>query len=236
MRKNNNTKIIYILLFMFFCVSVFFFREKYNLLLNKSVKFFKLTNDIENLSTNENIVNLQNQIKILQEENKNLNITLQNGSNTKKEVALNLIGSKSSIYGNFWTEINENISKTELKKNIEVGTFVFGQENVLVGKISEIRNNNVKVTFLGSDEAFLAEILESKENIELKGSGVGLYFAYISKNANINLGDLVIKKGNEKAIIGNIVDINEEENSLKKIWIRTPYNIKNLEKFYVLFD
>ena len=216
MKKNNNSKIIYIAIFILFLISIFFFKEKYNIFLNNVIKLFKFTNEQKDLPTNENIISLQNQIKILQEENKNLNIAMQNGSNTKKVAELNLIGSKSSLYGNFWTEINGNTDKTELEKNIEVGTFVFGDENVLIGRISEIKNNNLKVSFLGSDEAFLAEILESKENIELKGSGIGLYFAYISKSANINLGDLVIKKGNEKAIIGNVVDINEEENSLKK--------------------
>jgi cell shape-determining protein MreC len=224
-------KILSILLILILVFLLFFFRGFFL----KSFSFLNLHKfKNENINQTEQIQILQNEIKILKEENKNLQtLNTESSTNTKNLLTIEILGAKSTLYGTFWAEAKTDIQNIASSTNISIGDFVYGENNILVGRIKEIQGKLIKVSLLGSEENFIAETLESKETLEIKASGVGLYVGQISKNSSISTGDLVLIKGKENAIVGNIVDIEENETSLKNIWIRTPYDISKSKIFYV---
>jgi cell shape-determining protein MreC len=232
--KKKKTFII-ISFILFLIIIIFLFRKNLSPLFIKSLNYFDFKQSfLQTNTTNEELKILQTELVLLKSENnelKKLTSESQHSSSTEittKLIPLELLASKSNIYNSFWGEIPKNSTSS-----VAVGNFVYSRDNIIIGKISYISDNKIKVDFLGSTDSFIAETLESKESLELKANGIGLYTGKISKASEIKNGDIVIIKNKENAIVGNVIDITDDNSSMIIVWVRTPQNINKVKTFYV---
>jgi cell shape-determining protein MreC len=226
MKFKKNKSIIFLFIFIIFIFLVFaFFRKS---LIQKYTQIYSnLSKNQEiNLSLQESVNLLTVQINSLKEENKRLENELSLNNDDTSKIPLRSIAKNSSLYGNFYLEKPENI-------NFYIGMYVYGRDNIIIGTIEEIFENSVRVSFLAQQQKLITEIIERNEILEIESSGVGMYKGLIPKSSEIQIGDTATLKSSMQSIIGNVVAIDEDNTSIKTIWIRAPYNISKNYIFYV---
>lgn len=117
----------------------------------------------------------------------------------------------------------------------------------LIGMVSEIAPNYAKVTTLLSTELEIGAITSSKHVVgvienDIKYSADGkCLMSYISKDSDINVGDVVVTAGSvvfpESLIIGTISEIYDDENGLSVHAVIEPSeDVFKITSVYVITD
>jgi cell shape-determining protein MreC len=213
-------------------LGIFFYKSFFiNLFLNISSKFYLTLNkdikeDILTLNEKEELNLLKIENKILKEEKKKME-DIANFKNIQEDFSPTyLLLGKSNFYGDFYISLPKN--KTPYKS-----MYVFSGDNVVVGQVDEIYENSLRVNILGQNKSFIANVLESDESIELKSLSLGLYTGNTAGSSKISTGDSIVLKGYPKGLVGIVVEVRKNGNSLSDVYVRAPYNMSNKEIFYV---
>jgi cell shape-determining protein MreC len=223
--------IIFIFIFLFAILNIYFFKSiNLKTILLNNFNFLKVI-QVDKVgiqeSDAERIATLQSQVNLLQNENYTLRSELGIQSEYKDDyIAVEAFSKASYVYGDIYLKQNSNTS-------LAVGEYVFSKSDIAVGSIVGMSSNTAIMQFLGTAQPFFAKDIKTDEEIELKASGIGMYRGDIGLSSTISTGDIIYLKGNSKAIIGTVVDVIDNGNSVKTLWIKTPYNIKDQKIFDV---
>ncbi len=226
-KKNNKNKIKLFLVFILSLFFIMYFTNKNfanyinSKILNTNI-FFSKNNNVTNLNTES----LLAENAILKSEVKKLEEALFLKSENEGKEPTRLLGQISKIYDTFYIQKVQGV-------NFYEGKYVYGTNNVVFGVVDKVLEDTVKVSFLGRNEKFIAEIVEKNEFIEISPSGLGMYVGRIPKSSEIEVGMSVATKGYPKGVIGTISKVETDDTSINTVWIRAPYNPFNLESFYV---
>lgn len=180
---------------------------------------------VDSLSSQEEMESLKDQIAVLVQENRYLENQLGLRPIEKVRVPVRLLVEKSLVYNTVYIDVGA--------AHVLVGSYIYAQNNVVVGTVQEVSGNKAKVSFLGSNEKFLAEIVSTGEIIELTGNGIGYYKGNVPKSTNITVGDTIAMKGYPQSIVGTITSLEEDGTSVSVIWVRSPINLSKSKIFYV---
>lgn len=173
----------------------------------------------------EEVGALQAQVATLVQENRYLENELGLRSTEQKRVPIRLLVEKSLVYNTTSVDVSE--------VQVSAGLYVYAQNNVVAGTIQEISGNKAKISFLGSNEKFLAEIVSTGEIIELTGNGIGYYTGSVPKSTTLTIGDTIALKGYPQSIVGTITSVEDDGTSVSKVWVRSPINLSKSKIFYV---
>jgi hypothetical protein len=228
-KENKNLKYLKIFLMLLLLVIAYIFRTKISdfFFLSYQNYFLNTEGKVLTPSEYEELGQLRIENKILADENKKIREEFSVGIIDEVKAPVYLLLSESYIYGDFFVSIPKD-------KTPYIGMNIFSSGNIVVGQVSEILTNSLKVKKLGDGKTFIAESLENEEPLELQSLGTGLYFGKASGGSKISLGDTIVLKGYPKAIVGTVVEIEKGDTALSNIFVRTPYNIDNKEIFYVI--
>jgi cell shape-determining protein MreC len=150
-------------------------------------------------------------------------------SSSASYISLELLGDRSNLYGTWYVRKPEN-------KLLYSGQYILGRDNVAVGSVVKDLGGTAEVTYLAHSDKLIIEILERNELIEVEGSGVGMYHGQIPKSSEITIGDTAVLRGYNKSVVGIVSKVDENDTSLKTIWIRAPYNLSKLDIFYAAVE
>lgn len=229
-KKKNNT-ILYLKFFLFFVfiVLIYFFRTSVvNYFFFVEQKYFSTKqNQTLILSEREELQNLQTENIALKQQIKNLKEAFSDGDYEEKHFPVFMLTTGSDFYGDFYVSIP--------KENTPyLGMNILSTGNVLVGTVSEILPNSLKVNRLGQTKTFIATNSDGSETVELGSLSSGLYVGTVPGGSKLAVGDQIALKGYPKVIVGTVVEIQKNDTSLANIFVRAPYNINDKEIFYVL--
>lgn len=169
---------------------------------------------------------LQSQSQLLSVENKRLENELSLLATDTVRIPIRLAGGASRVYGSTYILDDKRVSMYE-------GKYVYARGDVLVGSLGASEGNFLKLNFLGSGQAFIAEVLSTGEIVELTSSGVGFYKGTLPKSSQVAVGETIVMKGFPKAIVGTVSSVETDSSSLTTMWVRAPINILKTEIFYV---
>lgn len=179
----------------------------------------------ESVTSSEELLLLRAQTEILTQENRRLEQELGLRPLDLEQAPVRLMTERSKIYSTTY------VDTTGI--NINTGSYIYANQNVVAGNIDSVEGNIAKVIFLGNKEKFLAEIVKSGEIIELSGNGIGYYKGSVPKTDTLQVGDTIALKGYPKSIVGTITSIENDDTSVSTIWVRSPINLLKIDIFYV---
>lgn len=229
-KKENKFKKIFPYIILAIVVAfIYIFRVKsVNFILNiKEMYFMDKESQILTLGEKEELNALRSENNVLRDENKKVREEFQVGEIDEVKSAVYLLLSQSSLYGDFYVTLPSN-------KTVYKGMNIFSTGNVVVGTVTEVLPNSLRVERLGQNKTFIASSLEEDESIEFKSLSAGLYAGNAAGGSKVSVGDTIVLKGFPKAIVGTVVEVSKSDTSLSVVFVRTPYNIQNKEMFYVL--
>jgi len=228
-KESKNLKYLKIFLLLLFLVIMYIFSSKITDFFFLSFQnFFPHDADVVLTSSEyEELGKLRVENKILADENKKIRDEFSVGLIDEVKSPVFLLLSESFVYGDFFVSVPKD-------KTTYIGMNIFSTGNVVVGQVTEILENTLRVKKLGDGKSFIAESMENEESLELQSLGTGLYFGKVSGGSKISLGDTIVLKGYPKAVVGAVVEIEKGDTALSNIFVRAPYNLDNKEIFYVI--
>ena len=211
------------------------FQEKTSLLLIKVRGTVPPANDCE---IKENLATAQ--LKLLQEENKELRKTLNflttnnyllEEKKDEKIAVANIIGRDPLTFSSIL------ILDKGRAQGISEGSAVIIGEGILVGQIVSVEENISYLALLTNSQVKIAAMILDNENLQglVEGShGLSLKINLIPLDKKIDVGNLVVTSGLEKGIpkgllIGKVEEINTESNDLfQNVTLKPAANLANL--------
>jgi rod shape-determining protein MreC len=213
-------------------------QEKTTFLLTK----FKSSKSSESTcNLKENLATVQ--LKLLEEENKQLRQTLNFFTTNNylfkesKTVVANIIGRNPLTFSSIL------ILDQGRSQGVHIGDAVILGEGIMIGRIIALEDNLSYFALLTNSQVKIAALILSDENLPglVEGShGLSLKMNLIPLDKKINIGDLVITSGLEKGIpkgllIGQIEEINTQSNDLfQNITLQPAVNLSNLNIVTIL--
>lgn len=177
------------------------------------------------VSTQEEVSALKAQIAALVQENRYLETELGLRSVEQTRLPVRLLVERSILYRTAYLDVRGT--------SVAAGSYVYAQNNVVAGTIESVEAGTAKISFLGSGEKFLAEIVSTGEIIELTGNGIGYYTGTIPKSTSMSTGETIKLKGYPQSIVGTVSSIEDDSTSVSTIWVRSPINLNKTKIFYV---
>lgn len=186
----------------------------------------------------ENLATVQ--LKLLQEENKELRKTLNflttnnyllEEKKDEKIAVANIIGRDPLTFSSIL------ILDKGRAQGISEGSAVIIGEGILVGQIISVEENVSYLALLTNSQVKIAAMILDNENLQglVEGShGLSLKINLIPLDKKIDVGNLVVTSGLEKGIpkgllIGKVEEINTESNDLfQNVTLKPAANLANL--------
>jgi cell shape-determining protein MreC len=111
-----------------------------------------------------------------------------------------------------------------------VGALVFGDQNIAIGRIEEIRDSIGVVTLISAPGQETSVMIVGADNTSvvatLRGVGSGNMVTEVARDAAISVGDPVAFYGRETALVGFVGSIETKPVDARKlVRVRTPLNL-----------
>lgn len=114
-----------------------------------------------------------------------------------------------------------------------VGSLVFAEQNIVLGKIEDVATNNAHVRLLsapGESTQALIGLHGNMTDATLQGLGNGNMLAKVARDVAVIIGDPVVLLDRETAIVGYVQSIETKPtDAFQYIRVRTPVNISTIK-------
>lgn len=190
--------------------------------------------EIEKLSLEKNIEELENEVAYLRVENNFLKSEsiLSNGSTTeivKSNIVLYpLVQDITKLYSTI-------LLSKGFKDNLAEGNIVYLRGRQPVCIIEELHSATSLCKLLSASGNIVEGVtVDTKENITLTGDGGGNFLALLPKESDFSVGESVMYKADQTMKLGDIVDIKKDPQDIfVRVYVRGAYNPVKSSLFYV---
>ncbi len=231
------------LIFLFLCILQFFFNSTFSTLTYTIAKPLWTYQDhifgtnhslIDSIESKAALIvdkkNLEDQIYSLQI--KNMELTAQIGTFSSTTVDQFLPHTPEKTVAKViakppFSPFDTLILDRGLDAGITVGNVVYAGDNTVIGQVSTSRSGYAQVTLYSvGGHTQPAEIVRTKEQIDLQGVGGNNYQITVPKEFDVVLGDSIVTTDAQQSVIAIVYYIDSSsQNSFKKVLARIPFNI-----------
>jgi cell shape-determining protein MreC len=149
----------------------------------------------------------------------------------KEEVVLKvspLVSPLSSLYDTV------RINKGE-GAGVQIGDAVYTRGRIVIGKVVSLTRNTALVRLYAKDGAeTYGTLSDSGASFKVVGNGAGSYKAKISKDIEVDEGDIVLLTESQELALGTVASVSfEKEDVAKTLYIKGGFNVSRLGALYV---